>query len=114
MIHILDEIILQPEHIPSVFAGLERDYLPKAGKRGLTLLHRWVSPPVAVPGELNRVWLLWQVPDIWGYYGMRSSAGPEVFEFWSTVDSLCQQRHRHVLGGAGHPLPGPEAADHVA
>lgn len=109
MIHILDEIILPPEHIADVLTGLERGYLPKAAERGLTLLQRWVSPPVSIPGESNRLWLLWQVPDVWGYYGMRSSAGPEVIEFWSTVDGLCQQRHRHVLGNAGQPLPGPEA-----
>lgn len=114
MIHILDEIILEPEHISSVLSGLERGYMPKAAGRGLTLLQRWVSPPVAIPGELNRLWLLWQVPDVWGYYAMRSNAGPEVMEFWSTVDSLCQRRHRHVLGNAEQPIHGPEAADHVA
>lgn len=111
MIHILDEIILDPEHIPTVLAELERKYLPGVGPRGLTLLQRWASPPVAVPGEINRLWLLWQVPDVWGYYGMRGSAGAEVIEFWSAVDALCQQRRRHVLGSAEQPLPRPEVAD---
>lgn len=113
MIHILDEIILNPDHIPAVLAELEKSYMPGAAERGLTLLQRWTSPPVVVPGEMNRLWLLWQVPDVWGYYGMRGSAGAEVVEFWSAVNTLCQQRHRHVLGSAEQPLPRPEVADVV-
>lgn len=114
MIRILDEIFLDPEQIPALLTLLEERYLPQAASRGLTLLQRWVSPPVAVPGELNRLWLLWQVPDVWGYYAMRSGAGSEVAEFWGEVDDLCRRRQRHVLGDAEQPLSGLEVQAHVA
>lgn len=114
MIRILDEILLAPEHIPSLLALLDQRYLPQAATRGLTLQQRWVSPPVAVPGELNRLWLLWQVPDVWGYYAMRLGAGAEVREFWAAVDERGRHLHRHVLGDADQPLAQPEAAHHVA
>ena len=67
MIQILDEILIAPERIPEVLALLDERYLPKAAARGLTLQQRWVSPPVAIDGQPNRLWLLWQVPDVWGY-----------------------------------------------
>ncbi|MDH4554105.1 hypothetical protein E8F11_02770 [Pseudomonas sp. BN417] len=114
MIQILDEILLDPRHIPAVLALLEERYMPQAAARGLTLLQRWASPPVAVPGERNRLWLLWQVPDVWGYYGMRLGAGAEVLEFWGFVDRLCEHRARHVLGCADQPLPSPEVQEDVA
>src|SRR5262245_48455777 len=114
MIQILDEILLDPKHIPAVLALLDEHYMPQAAARGLTLLQRWASPPVAVPGEHNRLWLLWQVPDVWGYYGMRLGAGAEVPEFWGAVDKLCQRRARHVLGSADQPLPSPEVQEDVA
>lgn len=114
MIHILDEILLEPEHIPNVLRELEQTYLTRSAERGLTLLQRWVSPPVAVPGQTNRLWLLWQVPDVWGYYGMRGSAGPEVIDFWAAVDDLCEERRRHVLGEARQPLPAAGISHHVA
>ncbi|WP_166360253.1 hypothetical protein [Pseudomonas akapageensis] len=114
MIQILDEILLAPEHIPAVLTLLDERYLPQAGARGLTLQQRWVSPPVAVPGELNRLWLLWQVPDVWGYYGMRLGAGAEVHEFWAAVKELGQHIARHVLGDADQPQALPEATHHEA
>jgi len=114
MIQILDEILLDPEQIPALLALLDQRYLPQATRRGLSLLQRWVSPPVAVPGEPNSLWLLWQVSDVWGYYAMRGGAGAEVAEFWAAVDELCQERRRHVLGDAEQPLPKPEEQTNVA
>jgi hypothetical protein len=114
MIQILDEILLAPEHIPAVLTLLDEHYLPQAGARGLTLQQRWISPPVAVPGELNRLWLLWQVPDVWGYYSMRLGAGAEVLDFWAAVNERGRHVARHVLGNADQPLVKPEETHHVA
>ncbi|EKT4467936.1 hypothetical protein QEL93_003356 [Pseudomonas putida] len=114
MIQILDEILLEPQQLPTVLEALDELYLPHSVARGLTLLQRWVSPPVAVAGEANRLWLLWQVPDVWGYYGMRLGAGAEVLAFWNVVDGLCRQRARHVLGDAGQPLATAQEHDDVA
>ncbi|HZZ05008.1 hypothetical protein [Paraburkholderia sp.] len=107
MIHVLDEIVVNAEHVPVVLDLLQERYLGSGSARGLTLLNRWVSPPVAIPDEPNTLWLLWQLPGVLAYYGMRGAAGPEVIEFWSAVDQLSHRRHRHVLTDADQPLPEP-------
>lgn len=111
MIHILDEIELPAERIATVLELLEQRYLPSLPARHtLSLSQRWVSPPVAVPGRPNTLWLLWQVTDEFGYYTMRGTAGPEVAAFWQAVDALCERRQRHVLADAAHPVPQPLSA----
>lgn len=112
MIHILDEIELAAEHVPTVLALLEQRYLPGLPQRHtLTLAQRWVSPPVSLPGRPNTLWLLWQVTDELGYYTMRGTAGPEVAAFWQEVDALCSGRRRHVLTDATQLLPQPLATE---
>lgn len=72
MIHILDEIVLDPAQIPGVLQMLVESYLPGLPARHtLSLCQRWVSPPVTIPDQPNTLWLLWQVTDELGYYGMR-------------------------------------------
>jgi hypothetical protein len=107
MIHVLDEIVVNAEHVPAVLTLLQEHHLSNRSARGLTLLNRWVSPPVAIPDERNTLWLLWQLPGVLAYYGMRAAAGLEVIEFWSAVDQLAHRRRRHVLTGADHRLPEP-------
>ena len=108
MIHILDEIVLAADDELKVLALLESHYLPGLSSRPtLSLLNRWISPPVAVPGQPNTLWLLWQVESELGYYAMRGTAGAEVAEFWARIDAICQSRHRHVLTDAGAALPRP-------
>ena len=115
MIHILDEIVLDAEQVSTVLQWLEQRYLPGLPQRKtLTLLNRWVSPPLVIDNKPVTLWLLWQVPDAYSYYGMRGTAGPEVAEFWHSVDQLCKQRRRHVMGDAGQPLPRPLENDHAA
>ncbi|MCY1278226.1 hypothetical protein FXN65_05730 [Metapseudomonas lalkuanensis] len=107
MIHILDEIPLAPARLAPVLEALDQLYLPACAARGLTLERRWVSPPVEIPGQVNTLWLLWQVADVWAYYAMRSGAGEEVRAFWDQVESHGEGRRRHVLGPAGLPLEAP-------
>ncbi|MFJ4292931.1 hypothetical protein ACIP1U_24620 [Cupriavidus sp. NPDC089707] len=104
MIHILDEIVLAPRHLATVLALLESQYLPGSAGRGLALLQRWVSPPVALKDAPNTLWLLWQVADAPAYYAMRASIEAPALAFWSTVDTLCDTRRRHVMADATHGL----------
>lgn len=107
-VHILDEIVLQPDNIATVLQMLESQYLPGLPSRHtLSLSRRWISPPVQLEGRANTLWLLWEVTDVMGYYTMRGTAGPEVAAFWEAVDKLCLQRRRHVMTDAGTPLAGP-------
>jgi hypothetical protein len=108
MIHILDEIVLAADDEHQVLALLESLYLPGLKSRPtLSLLNRWMSPPVLIPGQPNTLWLLWQVESELGYYAMRGTAGAEVAEFWARVDAICQSRRRHVLTDAGATLARP-------
>lgn len=113
MIRILDEITLDAERIDQVMQTLETLYLPRCAERGLSLAQRWVSPPVAIAGQPNTLWLLWQVADVWGYYGMRSRLGAQEMQFWAQVDAISQGRRRHVLGEADQPLAHEGGLSHV-
>lgn len=108
MIHVLDEIVLAPGQLTAVLELLESRYLPGSAARGLALLHRWVSPPVALQDAPNTLWLLWQVPDAPAYYAMRAGIDGSALAFWSTVGSLCQSRRRHVMAAATNVLPRPK------
>ena len=105
MIHILDEIVLAPDHLPTVLGLLESQYLPGSADRGLALLQRWVSPPVALDDAPNTLWLLWQVADAPAYYTMRAGIEAPVIAFWAEVDTLCEIRRRHVMTDATPALP---------
>lgn len=107
-VHILDEIVLDPDSIEKVLQLLEDEYLPGlTERRTLSLQQRWVSPPVQLDAKTNTLWLLWEVSDVYGYYTMRGTAGEGVLRFWNAVDDLCQHRRRHVMGDATQPLPKP-------
>ncbi|MFD1554898.1 hypothetical protein ACFSHT_04535 [Paraburkholderia silviterrae] len=114
MIQILDEITLAPERVPEVLALLRQHYLPGHASRGLSLAGQWVSPPVAIPGQSNLLWLLWQVADAPAYYRMRAMTDAAVVGFWANVDAICESRRRHVMVDAQTPLPAPLEAHHAA
>jgi hypothetical protein len=114
MIHILDEITLAPERVQDVLALLNEHYLPGHASRGLTLAGRWVSPPVAIPGQHNVLWLSWQVEDPPSYYRSRAMTTAEVVGFWMRVDAICESRRRHVMVDADAPLLMPLEVEHEA
>ncbi|AOR70103.1 hypothetical protein BBJ41_21220 [Burkholderia stabilis] len=114
MIQIVDEITLAPERIPDVLALLRDRYLPGHAARGLTAAGRWVSPPVAVPGQPSTLWLTWHVDDAPSYYRMRALTDGDVVAFWMAVDGLCDARRRHVMTDADAPLPALKEAGHAA
>lgn len=114
MIHILDEITLPPERIPEVLKLLREYHLPSHSARGLTLAGKWVSPPVAMPGKSNVLWLSWQVDNAPAWYRMRATTTPEAVECWARIDALCESRRRHVMVDADAALPVPLEADHAA
>ena len=68
MIQLLDEISLDASQLPALRHLLAERYLPGAKARGMLLAAEWISPPVAVPGEPNTLWLLWRLPDLAGWW----------------------------------------------
>lgn len=117
MIGILDQIEVRAERLPALQKLVTETYLPGAQARGMTQVRSWVSPPVAVVGAPNTLWVLWEVVDIGGWWNMRSRAGadPALVSYWAEVDRLCTSRDRHYLTDAGdaavNALPTPVAPD---
>lgn len=117
MIGILDQIEVQADRLSALRQLIETSYKPGAIARGMTQAATWISPPVAVPGTPNTLWVLWQVPDIGAWWGMRQRAGfdPALPAYWAEVDKLCSRRDRHYLvdgeplveGQFASELPGP-------
>lgn len=116
-IHLLDEFVVEPAQLPALRALLTERYLPGARERGLALAGEWVSPPVAIPGEPNTLWLLWRLPDVAGWWQMRFQAGadPAVAALWAELAPLCRARRRHTLVAADRALPSiAETSDDAA
>jgi len=114
MIQLLDEIVADAEQLPALRRLFAERYVPGATARGMVLTGEWVSPPVAVPGEPNTLWLQWQLADLASWWGMRAQAGfdPTIAALWREVDALCRSRQRHALMPADRPLPRPVEDEH--
>lgn len=105
MITILDEIHLPAGELLLMLQRLEKNYLPEAEGRGLSLVAQWVSPPVVLQSQPNTLWLQWQVADAMSYYGMRAGQTEDVSIFWDEVDAIASERRRHVMVAADTVLP---------
>jgi hypothetical protein len=106
MITILDEICLPAGELSSTIQLFESDYLPAAEERGLTLVAKWVSPPVAMHDRPNTLWLQWQVPDPESYWAAANGGQVEdVAAFWAKVGAIADTRRRHVMVPADTALP---------
>jgi len=99
MIGILDQIEVSATQLTTVQNLFAERYLPGAKARGMSLARSWIAPPVAVSAAPNTLWVLWELPDIGAWWGMRARAGadPALVTFWAEVDRRCVKRDRHYL-----------------
>lgn len=102
MIYLLDRYEVKPGRLHELQAGFESRYLPGAQRRGLTLVGRWVSPPVELEQGGNELLVLWSLPDREAFWKMRIGSGtdPEVSGWWREADSLVLSRERKFLSAA--------------
>jgi hypothetical protein len=100
VIWLLDRYEARPGRLRELEAGFESDYLPGARRRGLTLVDRWVSPPVELEQGGNELLVLWSLPDRDAFWKMRIAGGadPEVHAWWRRADALVVRRERQFLG----------------
>ena len=96
---ILDELTVAPGRLAEVRDRVEREYLPGAVERGLTLEQTLVSP-VELHDAPNQVLFLWSFPDAAAYWAARSGANrdPAVTAFWDALDRDLVSRTRRVFG----------------
>ena len=101
----MDEIRVPAGELSSTVQLLENHYLLAAEARGLTLVAKWVSPPVVLQDQPNTLWLQWQVADTLSYYAMRAGQTEDVAAFWAQVNAIADVRRRHVMVSADTVLP---------
>ena len=99
MIFILDELESLPGKGEALLALCEARYFPDARRRGLTLVHRLVSPPLWLDDDINRIVLLWSLPDAEAFWrknnlGRRDT---EVIAIWAEIDRHAGTRRRSTL-----------------
>jgi hypothetical protein len=99
VIWLLDRYEAKPGRLRELQAAFESEYLPGALRRGLTLVGRWVSPPVELEQGANELLLLWSLPDREAFWKMRiaSGADPDVHAWWRKADAWVLRRERQFL-----------------
>lgn len=109
-VFVLDELELRPGKLDAFLAAFETGYLPAARARGMTLLHRWVTPPLELPEGGSSVLLVWSLSGPAGFWTMRSQSGTEeVAQWWRHCDGFITRRSRRLAAEAS-ALPRLEAA----
>lgn len=99
MIFILDQFRSLPGQGKALHDLCREYYLPAAAKRGMTLVHSLVSPPLWLEDDSNMLCFLWRLPDAAAFWqknelGRRSA---DVHQWWAEVDRLTLSRTRHTL-----------------
>ncbi len=98
-IYILDEVTAKPGKAQQFLAAYMERYVPAAKERGMTLVHRWVSPPMWLVEESNTLCIIWTVRGAPAWWSMshQGRRNPAVAEFWSSIEPLIEKRHRSFL-----------------
>lgn len=105
MIYALDEISVRPGMQTEYETAYRKVYVPLALARGMTLVHAWMTPPVALEDAPNSLIFVWSVPDPAAWWRMRYGAyDPNVSAFWQDTAYLVLTRRRIFM----QPLLGSE------
>jgi hypothetical protein len=95
-IFIVDRITPKPGQAKAFLDIYMARYAPAARERGMTLVHRWVSPPMWLDEQSNTLTIVWTVqgaPAWWNmsFHGRRD---PAVSGFWESIEPMIVSRHR--------------------
>ena len=95
-IYILDQITPKPGRARDVLDLYMEKYAPKARERGMTLLHRWVAPPMWLDEQSNTLFIVWTVQGAkaWWQMSFLGRRDPTVAGFWDEIEPLIEKRHR--------------------
>jgi hypothetical protein len=98
-VHVLDELTVRAGRLDAVLARIDRDYLPGATARGMTLVGVWRTPPVELHEDASQIVVLWSLPDVSAWWAMRRAAGADtgVSAFWASIADDVVARSRRML-----------------
>jgi hypothetical protein len=102
-IYILDRLVAEPGRGEALFDRYLADYVPVATARGLTLEHRWVSPPMWFDrGQSNTLLFVWSVTGVQGFWGVEAQArfDPGSGDWWQEIEPMVASRTRSVMSEA--------------
>jgi len=99
MIHVLDALVVRPDHLAEVRARVRDVYEPVVEALGAQLANTWIAPPVELHDDPIELLLLWEYADTAAYWHMRrGAAGSEaVLAFWRDLDPLLVGRSRRIM-----------------
>ena len=98
-IYILDQVTPKPGQAEAFLKTYMEKYAPAAQARGMTLVHRWVAPPMWLKEQSNTFHIVWSVQGAPAWWSMshQGRRNPAVREFWESVKPLVEKRHRSFL-----------------
>ena len=99
MVYIVDDITTTPGAGEACLEAYLRRYVPGAQARGLTLLHRWVSPPVWLHEQPNRLLFVWSAQGAAGVWACKFAGrtDPLLADWWEReAAALIESRTRAV------------------
>ena len=98
-IFILDEVTAKPGRARDFLAAYMERYAPAARERGMTLVHRWVAPPMWLKEQSNSLFIIWSVQGAraWWQMSFLGRRDPAVSGFWEETRPMIEKRHRCFL-----------------
>jgi hypothetical protein len=98
-IYILDQVTTKPGQAQTFLTAYMERYAPAARARGMTLVHRWVTPPMWLKEQSNTLHIIWTVQGAQAWWAMsqQGRANPAVRAFWDSIEPLIETRHRSFL-----------------
>jgi hypothetical protein len=95
-IYIVDQVTTKPGKAQEFLDIYMADYAPGARERGMTLVHRWVSPPMWLKEQSNTLHIIWSVQGAKAWWAMSHGSRriTAVKEFWENIKPLIESRHR--------------------
>ncbi len=98
-IYYLDHLVAQPGRAEDLLRFYMSDYAPRARERGLTLVHRWVTPPLWLREQSNELFVAWSVQgaQAWWDVTRQRRADPSFLAFWEKAEPMIVSRRRLFL-----------------
>jgi hypothetical protein len=84
-VFVIDDLVARPGCGETLLQAYLERYAPGARRRGMALLHQWVSPPYWLPEGSNRLTFVWSVPGPGGVWGMKHAGrqDAELAAWWN-------------------------------
>ena len=102
-VFVIDDLVTKPGLGEAVLRAYLERYAPGARRRGMTLLHQWVSPPYWLPDGANRLTFVWSVAGPGGAWGMKHAGrqDPALIAWWNEeAPRLVDSRTRSISAEA--------------